>query len=948
MKLHLIIACIATTVSFSANAQFKRSYNHYYNTLRVYQSFALEQTNQEIDLVRAEMNASNELLVTTSSIDKNGDVLTVTQFNYGTTGLTGVTPLITGVFDEGTDRIITFSLANSSTAMNYYVLKYNKATGAETGDYLNPATFKQAFVSTIRNGNQLVNYGVKSSNGLYRTTFDVQTLNSTTEELVDGALTAIGNISGTQNGKDGGKVILFNGKEVSTFVSGTKQLFERTAASTYAVHALNANTSGSCNLLVLPNGNLFVHNNSDLFELNSSFNIVNSTAIPDPSALNSVEFGLLDNHLHQFITYNPATKTYYRKFDLAFNMVDSIATPLQKNLDVFTFNGGLALLGSLSDENQVNSFYDGNDQITPQPVSIEFFKSTPLTSPTQEFHYQNKVNNITVDLGLGNQFFPHKNNNTSGIYYNDSIPVVYTMANFYEGLSVSSFDTLGMNSSMFEPQFLPGPYTTNGMYTDLVSDRYNRGFFVTREMIEDHLDSLANGTANYVAPHGIRNWPAHGDVSLGQAEILAAFVDINANNIYEPYQGDYPSIYGDYCFFSITHDNPNTSHSASIETHSYKYWFDCDTSESYENTIFNKSLYFSRVENFGIFRLGTYADQDLGYYNNDYIGTHVNLGLVYNYNGQLYDSNNSGIIGFKDKCPASGIMVLKGTKMEPDGLDNPIGVSQNGSVNGYGFSDSQIDNEYKGLEYSVYFSNFAPASQADPNVYNQYNNYLNGLWRFGDQVFFGGTGFPGNAGTTTIEAHYVFPGDSDPVNYGTEGVDPGFTWSEAEPTGTGSISNPPGDRRFIASTGFQKLLIGDTVIYDIAYVISNDTNVVTTLDQAPNSLFAKCEIIKNNFNLNAGGCGIDFDPIEEDLATIESKLDNVLVYPNPTNNLFKIDGLVNPTASIAIYDIEGRLLFEQSGINGETEISLDAFKGNVFMVSIVDGTNKYVKRIVKN
>jgi len=947
MKIRLVISCIATIVAFSANAQFKRSYNHYYNTSRVYQSFALEQPNLEIDLLRSEMNSSNELILTTSSIDKNGDVLSLDQFNYGSTGLTGVTPLITGVYDEGTERIVSISLVNASTVMNFYLLKYNRSTGVETAHFLYTETFKQNFINTVRNGNEIAHYGIKSASaGLYRTAFNIQTLSTYTEEVVEGSMTSIGNIGGLQNGKDAGKVILFNGEEISTFVAGPKRIFERAGTNNFQIHPLNTNTSGSCNLLVLPNGNLFVHNNSDLFEINSTFNIVNTSEILDPSALNSVEFGLMNNQLHQFVTYNPATNTYYRKFDLAFNMVDSTVETLQRNIDLFPYNGGLALLGSLTDENQVNAFYNGNDQISPQPVTIEFFKSAPSASPTQEFHHRETVDNITVDLGLGNQFFPPTNGNTAGMKYNDSIPVVYTMANFYVG--VTSSETLGINNSMFEPHFLPGPYTTNGMYTDLVSDRYNRGFFVTREMIENHLDSIVNGSANYVAPHGIRNWPAHGDVSLGQAELLAAFVDVNSNGIYEPYQGDYPSIYGDYCFFSITHDNPNATQSASIETHSYKYWFACDTSEVYENTIFNKSFYFSRVENFGIFRLGTYADQDLGYYGDDYIGTHVELGLVYNYNGLLYDANVSGITGFKDKCPASGIMVLKGTKMEPDGLDNPIGILQNGSVNGYGFSDSEIDNEYKGLEYSVYFTSSAPSTQSDPQLYNEYNNYLNGLWRFGDQVYFGGTGFPGGPGTTTIETNYVFPGDSDPTNYGTQGVDPGYTWSEFEPAGTGSSSNSPGDRRFIASTGFQKLLIGDTVIYDIAYVISNDNNVVTTIDQAPNSLFAKCEIIKNNFNVNAGGCGIDFDPIEEDLATVENELNTVLVYPNPTNGDFKIDGLTGGNASIAVYDLEGRLLFEQTGVNSATEISLDGFKGNLFMVSIVDGTNKYVKRVVKN
>ena len=45
---------------------------------------------------------------------------------------------------------------------------------------------------------------------------------------------------------------------------------------------------------------------------------------------------------------------------------------------------------------------------------------------------------------------------------------------------------------------------------------------------------------DYVTPHGILEWPAHGDVDLGLDYQLAPFADLNGNMIYEPELGEYP------------------------------------------------------------------------------------------------------------------------------------------------------------------------------------------------------------------------------------------------------------------------------------------------------------------------------------------------------------------------------------------------------------------------
>ena len=946
MKFNHYLSVLFISASVFANAQYKRSYNHYYRTPKLYQSSVIAQTNETTDLVRAELNASGDLLISSSNIDKNGDLTSVSQFSFSAPSISGGFPIISGVFDSGNERTVMLEFPVTST-MNLYIVKYDKTTGVESGHFLHPDLFRSSFINSIINGNEIVNYVVKSSGGLYRVAFDVTDVTTYTEEVIDAAASGIGNFSNIATGKDSGKLTLFNGKEVASFVTGPKQIYERTAANTYLIHALNSNSSGSVNFVHLDNGNLFVSNNGDLFILNNNFLIVNSRLQEYSTGSLQSEFGLLNNKLQQFYTKNGQPRIYNVTYDLNLNLVDSVVYGSQKLIDLIPTGNGLALLGYIGAENQVNALYNGDENnFTSNPVFIDYFTSTPNPASVQEFHNSQVVDNLHFDFGLGNQFFPSTTELLPGMKYNDSISLVYTMANVYVGYS--NTDTLGCNASYYQPNFLPGPYTTSGMYSDLISDYYNRGFFVSREMIENHLDSIHFGSPDYVAPHGIRNWPAHGNTALGQAADLAPFVDVNFNGQYEPYLGDYPSIYGDYCFFSITHDNPNAVKSASVETHAYKYWFDCDTSVTYQNTIFCKTLYFSRVQDFDQFSLGTFGDVDLGNYSDDYGGTHAELGLMYQYNGDLYDENNAGRIGFHDRTPATGMMVLKGSRLASDTVDNPEGIAPNSSVNGYGFADGVVDNEFLGLEHSFVFTGNSASAQADPSSLSEIGNYLNGFWRYGDTLFYGGSGFPSNPGVTSIPSRYSFPGDSDTLFYGTAGINPGFAWSEMEPNGVGSISNPAGDRRFFGSTGKQTLYVGDTIVYDIVYVISNDTAAVTTLDQSFNSLFAKCKVIKEEFNQNGGPCGINFNPIEEDLAVAENQINDVLVYPNPTSKTFKIDGLLTPNSAVSIYDMEGRLLFEQQNINAQSEFSIDGFKGNVFIVSIRDGSNHYIKRIIKN
>jgi hypothetical protein len=67
-------------------------------------------------------------------------------------------------------------------------------------------------------------------------------------------------------------------------------------------------------------------------------------------------------------------------------------------------------------------------------------------------------------------------------------------------------------------------------------------------------------------------------------------------------------------------------------------------------------------------------------------------------------------------------------------------------------------------------------------------------------MVFGCNGYPAGSCAASTKADFMFPGDSDPWNWGTKGVAASFSWSE---TNTGGSPNPnqAGDRRFVQSAG---------------------------------------------------------------------------------------------------------------------------------------------------
>lgn len=400
-----------------------------------------------------------------------------------------------------------------------------------------------------------------------------------------------------------------------------------------------------------------------------------------------------------------------------------------------------------------------------------------------------------------------------------------------------------------------------------------------------------DGCATVVSPSNdvlnrINNWPAHGDVGKGQDKYLAPFYDRDKDGEYSASKGDYPwyddilgkddivcgsdrriSLFGDETHWWVFNDKGNihtetNGEPIGMEIRAQAFVF-ATNDEVNRMTFYNYELINRGTQTLFNTYFSQYVDADLGNYADDYVGCDVTRGLGYCFNGDNFDQNNAGKIGYGSNPPAIGIDFFEGPYQDADGIDNPgphkdpitkkikiptvtDAISQKGIVYaglGIGYGDGIPDNERFGMKRFNYYTANAAQNQSDPTTAANFYNYMNGKWRFGDRTVFGGTGFPGSAGATSVFADYMFPGDSDTLNWGTGGIDPGFkNWSEQ------TNNNPAGDRRFVQSAGPFTLRPGavNNITVGIVYARSSEGDLLASVrslkraDTKAQALFDNC------------------------------------------------------------------------------------------------------------
>jgi hypothetical protein len=98
------------------------------------------------------------------------------------------------------------------------------------------------------------------------------------------------------------------------------------------------------------------------------------------------------------------------------------------------------------------------------------------------------------------------------------------------------------------------------------------------------------------------------------------------------------------------------------------------------------------------------------------------------------------------------------------------------------------------------------------------------------------------------------------------------------------------------------------------------------------------------------GVNIDNFVILGTLSNQNFDLNNVWIYPNPSNGIFNIAlGTIQPTG-IEVYDLTGKIVYKQNEItvaNFETKIDVSNLSPGIYFVKIINNDQATVKRIIK-
>ncbi len=371
--------------------------------------------------------------------------------------------------------------------------------------------------------------------------------------------------------------------------------------------------------------------------------------------------------------------------------------------------------------------------------------------------------------------------------------------------SASSYVNLSNNYDWY-----PGPLLENGETKNLICKIFDRIFTVSNSELRLAYSIIYNtdGTINKSncnkIPDNVLIWPGKGNPHFFkkfgmEVPHLASFYDYNNDGIYNPCDGDLPSLETDECKpensrdlinyfpnslnFWVVNDNGGVhrltkGNAMKVELHNYQFNV---KGEDAEDITFYKFKSINRgSEDLSDVYFSMWLDPDLGCYNDDYVGTIMDNDMMFAYNADSLDGDSikycpGGNISL-NKLPMVGVSYLKGFAKT---------VIENGNI-------KKINT---GLTSGVYanacLAGVDPSTCEPRDIDLPFYNVMRGLWATGEPITIGGSGYnPGN--TDTVK--YAFNGN--PANP--------FEWSMC------SSQLEFGDRKINLNTGGVDLNVGES------------------------------------------------------------------------------------------------------------------------------------------
>lgn len=429
----------------------------------------------------------------------------------------------------------------------------------------------------------------------------------------------------------------------------------------------------------------------------------------------------------------------------------------------------------------------------------------------------------------------------------------------------------------FQSDLIRGPL---GMQLQLPDSlHWNKVYGVPKDKINKHLASYNKN--DYITPSDILTWPGNGTSPF--STVLAPFVDWNQNQLYEPQLGDVPYIRGDAMLFSICNDLNssrvfNNSLPLGIELHTSLYAFS-SSDQVFGNMMVVRYVVFNRSQNnYHNFRFSILVNGILGDDSDNFISTDVVNKSVVLYNG----TSNDAVYG--SQIPYFAAILLN-----------------------------------KDLNSTLYLTDDFNPLTGKPTADKEVQNLMQGRWKNGKSLTFGGDGTDGNN-----TCKYVYS-DSTDTSF------PLLKWNEE------LAGNAPGKRMFLLNSDSVVFNSGDALVYEFAFFVADEPS----LDLK--KMYEKVNILQDLYSQGRlSGMDNTFD---------FNRLDGVNMYPNPLLNSSSVyfAGLPDYCIEATLVDLYGNVIEKKCLDSLENMFILeDHLAAGIYYITLnFSGENKIFKLIIQ-
>ncbi len=509
------------------------------------------------------------------------------------------------------------------------------------------------------------------------------------------------------------------------------------------------------------------------------------------------------------------------------------------------------------------------------------------------------VNNVDVRINVGGDMWWDLLSQSHYEFPKGSGKNTFFAGGIWVG-GLTAGDSLRVAAMMYRQNgsdFYPGPLAADGSVAQSTCVEFDRYFGMTQADIDAFLNSG-------IIDQTLYDWPGKGNPHNNMpTSDLAPFKDVNSDGIYNPDDGDYPVIKGDVAYWTVFNDVGNVhgetgSDPIGLEVQQMIYAYAAN------NVVGNSIFYDYKLikKSPGILHsayFGKFVDPDLGYAQDDNLASSSTKRLGVVFNGDTFDEDGGGALGYGANPPASAVKFLR-TPLSDAGSMVP-------------------------MSSFIHFNSFTNPFNGTPHLAHHFYSYLSGKWLDSQDIVLGGNGRPDQNPGAPVHP-YMFD------------IDAPQDWTEC------AAGNSPGDRRFVMSAGAFTLDYNTPVeVSLVSYsVFPNNLSVNFSCDSLGDVLAAADTL--QQFYLD--------HPLPDTTTndTTVGIFDNQLesfsftVFPNPSNGTFSIHHEANDLVSVEIFDLSGRIISSEQNISSNQRLSIH--EAGVYIIRVSHGDQQSTERLV--